>query len=437
MPISIKDYTWDETETTVHITVPLKGVKASKADIFSTDEYIKVSFPPYLFEVALFASVDDGKGSAQVGNGAIVFNLVKREAGIWSRLTSPQSGDKEVMKSKREAAVEAAHRRAEKEKEEKAIKKREAEKYALKEQMALEQQEKKRIEETRNEERKKVMDELDEWKEKKRQEEEEETKLESDDDGDDDDVHENGDGNKGIFDEVTDQVKETQISSGEEEEDDNQISSSSVKTSDKKLKGQKKEETPVPAPRRGGSIEVSFTPRVFPTPQRESYKTQEEEWLRKQAEARKVGVIEDDSDLTEEEKNPDWLKDKGDKFYRNGNYLAAVNAYNQAIKLNRKLPSLYSNRAACHLQVGNLMKCIEDCSTALELLEPPVEANANSRLKAHIRRGTAFCNFELYVEGLQDYEAALKIDPNNEKLKVDADRIRDIIQGTEADEDSS
>lgn len=32
--------------------------------------------------------------------------------------------------------------------------------------------------------------------------------------------------------------------------------------------------------------------------------------------------------------------------------------------------------------------------------------------------------------GLQDYQAALKIDPSNEALQADAQRIRDIIEGT-------
>ena len=30
--------------------------------------------------------------------------------------------------------------------------------------------------------------------------------------------------------------------------------------------------------------------------------------------------------------------------------------------------------------------------------------------------------------GLQDYEAALKIDPNNEQVKEDAERLREYIQ---------
>lgn len=45
-----------------------------------------------------------------------------------------------------------------------------------------------------------------------------------------------------------------------------------------------------------------------------------------------------------------------------GNFQAAVNAYNLAIKLNRKIPALFSNRAACHLKLRNLHKAIEDSS---------------------------------------------------------------------------
>ncbi|PVD19303.1 hypothetical protein C0Q70_19790 [Pomacea canaliculata] len=70
---------------------------------------------------------------------------------------------------------------------------------------------------------------------------------------------------------------------------------------------------------------------------------------------------------------------------------------------------------------------------ALDLLHPPVPQNAPSRCKALVRRGTAFCELEMYVEGLGEYEAALKIEPNNEELRADAEKIRQLIQGnTEA-----
>lgn len=35
-----------------------------------------------------------------------------------------------------------------------------------------------------------------------------------------------------------------------------------------------------------------------------------------------------------------------------------------------------------------------------------------------------------FLLGLQDYECALKIDPNNEQLMEDADKIRKIIQSS-------
>ena len=42
MPLIVKDFTWEQTDKVVFITVPLKGVKANKVDIFSSEEYLKV-----------------------------------------------------------------------------------------------------------------------------------------------------------------------------------------------------------------------------------------------------------------------------------------------------------------------------------------------------------------------------------------------------------
>ncbi|XP_071488741.1 dynein axonemal assembly factor 4-like [Diadema antillarum] len=391
MPIAIKDYTWEETETTVHITVPIKGNSSSKADIFSSDDYIKVNSPPYIFEVFLFGDVDDGRSVAQLGDSVITFKLTKKEPGTWGQLSS--TGDKEKLKEKRQVAVTAAHKKAEEQREEKKREKREKEKFALNEQIRLENEEKEKIREIKEAEIQRVTMELEEWK-KQTQEEppgDDPNPAFRHDDGDDE---------------------------GEDDDDD-----------EEEVRDEKSLIDKLPPPRSRQNISVTFTPRVFPTPLRESRVQEEEEWLKKQAEARKIPEIDDD-DLTAEEKNPFWLKDKGDSFFKGGNFLAAVNAYNTAIRLNGKVPAFYSNRAACHLKLRNFIKCVEDCSKAIELLTPPVQANASSRLKAHTRRGTAFCELELYAEGLQDYEAALKIDPKNEQIRQDSERIRKVIQGT-------
>lgn len=104
----------------------------------SENPLFQVSYPPYLFECFLFAPVEDVKGKATVGNGAVVFSLIKKEAGIWSNLQAPQVEDKEFMKRKRDEAIQMAHERAVEEARIKENEKREQERYALKQQMEIE-----------------------------------------------------------------------------------------------------------------------------------------------------------------------------------------------------------------------------------------------------------------------------------------------------------
>lgn len=42
MPLLVTDYSWTQTDSTVYISVPLKGATVGKVDILSTDEYLKV-----------------------------------------------------------------------------------------------------------------------------------------------------------------------------------------------------------------------------------------------------------------------------------------------------------------------------------------------------------------------------------------------------------
>jgi dyslexia susceptibility 1 candidate gene 1 protein len=92
MPLAITDFSWRETDRIVFLDVPLKGSRVGNVDIFSTDVYIKVSSPPYLFEVRLFDTVDEGKCSATIGNGLVSFKLEKQHEKLWQRLQHPNSG---------------------------------------------------------------------------------------------------------------------------------------------------------------------------------------------------------------------------------------------------------------------------------------------------------------------------------------------------------
>uniref|UniRef100_A0A8D8Z6E4 Dyslexia susceptibility 1 candidate gene 1 protein homolog n=2 Tax=Cacopsylla melanoneura TaxID=428564 RepID=A0A8D8Z6E4_9HEMI len=188
-----------------------------------------------------------------------------------------------------------------------------------------------------------------------------------------------------------------------------------------------------PIVRSQGLIGVKFTPRVFPTPMRESMAPEEEEWLKKQAEARQAcGFLA--SDLRPEENNPDWVKAKADQMFKAGNYMGAVSAYSHGIKLCPKLASLYSNRAAAHIAMNNMFKAVDDAAEAIKLLTPPCEANRKSRIQAHVRRGTALCGLKAPKLGLLDYEAALALSPKDERLKEDTERVRTLAAESTEDE---
>ncbi|KAM9423740.1 dynein axonemal assembly factor 4 isoform 1-T1 [Salvelinus alpinus] len=417
MPLIVKDYTWTQTEMIVYINVPLKGVKVGKVDIFSTDEYLKVHFPPFLFEAFLSEPIDDDKSTAKIGNGVAVFTLQKKKERLWEHLVINNMcvsvlDDKDKSREIRERALLKAQEKLAAESKAKATKTQEERKYALETMMKLEEEGRAKIQKMKDDECEKATAQLEAWKLKQRQiaEEEAQLKLQSqrikvDKQSKSEKIH----------------VPRTSDQCKVKHDQKNSVQSIS-----------KKKQVDLPAPRSTGNIQIKFTPRVFPTALRESRVPEEEEWLQKQAEARRAihADLAELKDLTEEERNPDWLKEKGDKLFATGNYLAAINAYSLAIKLNRKIPTIYSNRSACHLKLRNLHKAIEDSSWALDLLTPPVAANASARTRAHVRRGTAFCELELYTEGLQDYQAALTIDPQNETLQADTHKIRQIIQGS-------
>ncbi|XP_055517234.1 dynein assembly factor 4, axonemal isoform X2 [Leucoraja erinacea] len=390
--------------------------------VYKTAQFwIKVNFPPFLFEVLLFASIDESKSSAKVGNGVVIFTLYKKESTMWEQLTTVEV-DKEKLREKRERAILSAQEKAQDAVKEKAVKKRENEKYSLEKMMKIEDKNREQIEELKRQEQRKATEELEKWKLQKCEEEELKRKVEL---------------------KRKEEIRiARQIAEAEQKKkkSENKVQNSASQAPHKhSLKGgnagdiftENTKEKIIPCPRSSGTIQIHFTPRVFPTALRESLIAEEEEWLRKQAEARRANNADapDLKDLKEEEKNPEWLKDKGNKLFASGDYLAAINAYNLGIRLNNKLPALYLNRAATHLKLRNLHKALEDCSKALDLLTPAVPDNADSRLKAHVRRGTAFCELELYVEGLQDYEAALKIKPSNTTIRADAEKIRRVIQG--------
>uniref|UniRef100_A0AAX7VP95 Dynein axonemal assembly factor 4 n=1 Tax=Astatotilapia calliptera TaxID=8154 RepID=A0AAX7VP95_ASTCA len=131
MPLVVMDYVWTQTETTLYINVPLKGTNAGKVDIVCTDDYLKVHFPPYLFEAFLFEPVDDDRIAVRVANGCAVITLPKRTNKVWKHLMiSTGKNNKEKMEIRQRALLKY-HEKLSSESRNKAAKQQEENKYAL------------------------------------------------------------------------------------------------------------------------------------------------------------------------------------------------------------------------------------------------------------------------------------------------------------------
>ena len=76
-----------------------------------------------------------------------------------------------------------------------------------------------------------------------------------------------------------------------------------------------------------------------------------------------------------ESKNPLWLKDKGDSFFNDKNYISAIEAYTEALKADSKLLSAFMNRSICFLKTFKLELAIGDCDQALMLLQSQISGD--------------------------------------------------------------
>ncbi|KAL8008923.1 putative 43kDa postsynaptic protein [Plasmopara halstedii] len=186
----------------------------------------------------------------------------------------------------------------------------------------------------------------------------------------------------------------------------------------------------LPPPRQCITSEIRFTPRVFPTPTRESKAAEEENWLLKNRKHIKQHQgLHRSSDYDISETDPMWLKAKGDDFFHTKDFRSAINAYGESILAvsndnTEFLATCLSNRAACLLQLGEFEECITDCSKALTYLPDTRDKNDNMKnyrlkLKLFVRRGTAYCRSGQYSQAKADYGVACSMDTQNSQLHDD------------------
>ncbi|XP_019871374.1 dynein axonemal assembly factor 4-like [Aethina tumida] len=377
MPIVIKDYTWNQTERNLSLTVPLTNAQSSKTDILMSHRYIKASLRDIFFDVVLLHSIDTTKSKCTKSANYILFELVKCDPEIWEYL-EPNISRKEKFALKQQL-IDEEHVRFQKECEEMRLKKSELKKVAVQEQIQLETKQRENIEKIKKQERMLALGDINQWR------------------------------NSVTITELNDNVNTNSLTASEATENISNIQKTSVR---KPVQYPKKlSTTKIPPVRSSQSLQILFTPREFPTPSRESNLAEETEYLRKQAEARRcAGFVSED--IRPEERNPQFMLAKGKEFMKNDNFLGAISAFSYGIKLSDKFVDLYIARSEAHMKVGNFNRAVNDCSSALNLLKPAVPVNLKERALCIGRRGVALCRLNVLKHGINELEASLRLLPD-------------------------
>jgi len=112
-------------------------------------------------------------------------------------------------------------------------------------------------------------------------------------------------------------------------------------------------------------------------------------------------------------------KEKGNAAFKEKQWQKAVNFYTEAIKLNGKMATYYSNRAAAFLELTSYRQAEADCTSAIDL-DPKI-------VKAYLRRGTAREMMGYYKEAVEDFNHALILEPMNKTAGVAINRLKKLF----------
>lgn len=108
-------------------------------------------------------------------------------------------------------------------------------------------------------------------------------------------------------------------------------------------------------------------------------------------------------------------KEEADSLYKQSKFMEAINVYNRVIEHRNRETSvdskkgdlhiLHSNRCACHLQVGDVLKALEDANSCIRM--------SPGWSKGYNRKGSCLLRLSLTDEAILAYEKVLELDSSN------------------------
>lgn len=138
-----------------------------------------------------------------------------------------------------------------------------------------------------------------------------------------------------------------------------------------------------------------------------------------QEEAEAASKSKFSKDAVSQEQSAEIAKEKGNQAYKEKQWEKAIGCYTEAIKLNSRNATYYSNRAAAYLELGRFHQAEADCSKAIDL--------DKKNVKSYLRRGTAREMLGFYKEAIEDFSHALVLEPTNKRASISAERLRKLF----------
>lgn len=307
MPTIIKEFDWKQTDTHLKIDIPLKAVIKSKLNTFISSRYIKVSYEQKFLDVILLFPVDEKYSKCIIGPENVILELKKCQNAIYWETLEPVLSKTQRLELKKDL-LEKSYQQIQKQSETENNLRAELKRTAIRKQIETDTKVRESIEKIKQHEKSVALGDTKDWTENVK------IKL----------VGYNG----GVSDHSTQNSRKSEQNRSKLLKEPNNI-----------------------LPRQLKTVQVNFTPRQFPTPSRESKLEEEREWLNKQAAARRsCGFVSED--IRPEERNPQFLKAKGEEFLKNRNYLGAISIFSYGIQISPTFVDFYISRAKAHFELG-------------------------------------------------------------------------------------
>eukprot|EP01029_Cantina_marsupialis_P005452 TRINITY_DN159328_c0_g1_i1.p1 TRINITY_DN159328_c0_g1~~TRINITY_DN159328_c0_g1_i1.p1 ORF type:complete len:601 (-),score=184.00 TRINITY_DN159328_c0_g1_i1:127-1929(-) len=379
-----------ETNDSINIEVPFKGTRNFKPHIIDSPVFITINFRDFAVRLDLSKPIRPGQTTWYIEGSNLNVKCVKEEIGIWEgvRLPSGSLSNDELV-SRRQESMKLFDDFKSKQIEEAKEKKRLVERDMVKKQMNVQDEEKRLLESLKEKEKHdaeeqvyakfakmqiKLAEEKKEEEKKKALEKEKQQLAVK--------IKEFQRMKEAKEKATTEKVSESsEVKASQSSEKINTKPNQSITTTipsstttmifneeEQKLLKEEQERSV----RQSNRVEITFTPRAFPTPMRESKKAEEEEWIRRNMQKLKPELRRQMRKAQGGDEDPFLLKGQGDDMFRRSDFIGAENAYSDAIEFSPAddlTVTLLSNRAATRLKLKRYSGCVEDTETALKLID--------------------------------------------------------------------